>query len=109
MIREATRQDISAIRTLIQSIPGTWHESWRSDALERGIAAADGLAFVWDEGSQIAGFTSAHDVGFHGHISLLVVAERAKGKGIEKQLVERVQNELAERGCLLLPASDVWE
>jgi ribosomal protein S18 acetylase RimI-like enzyme len=94
---------------LIQSIPGVWHESWRDDVLERGIAAADGLAFVWEEWPQIVGFICAHDVGFHGHVSLLVVAERARGRGIEKQLVERVQNELAERGCLLLPTADVWE
>ena len=109
MIRKTTRRDIPAIQTLVQSIPGTWHESWRSDVLERGIAAADGLAFVWEKGSQITGFVCAHDVGFHGHISLLIVAEHARGKGIEKRLVERVQNELAERGWLLLPATDVWE
>jgi len=109
MIRRATQQDIAAIRTLIQSIPGIWHESWRSDVLERGIAAADGLAFVWEEGTQIVGFVCAHDVGFHGHASLLVVASHTRGKGIEKRLVEHVQNELVERGCLLLLNADVWE
>ena len=109
MIRQAAQQDIPAIRTLIQSVPGTWHKSWRGDVLERGIASAGGLAFVWEEKTQIVGFVCAHDVGFHGHASLLVVANRARGKGIEKRLIEHVQNELVERGCLLLLNADVWE
>lgn len=109
MIRKITQQDVPAIRSFVQSVPGSWHESWRSDAIERGIASADGLAFVWEEGIEIVGFVCAHDVGFHGHVSVLAVAERARGKGIEKRLVERVQNELAERGCLLLLTADVWE
>ncbi len=109
MIRQATQQDIPAIRALIQSVPGTWHESWRGDVLERGIASADGLAFAWEEGTRIVGFVCAHDVGFHGHVSLLIVAKHARGKGIEKRLIECVQNELVERGCLLLLNADVWE
>jgi hypothetical protein len=30
----------------MKSVPGFWHKEWRRDVLERGIAAAEGLAFV---------------------------------------------------------------
>jgi hypothetical protein len=45
----------------------------------------------------------------NGHVSVLIVANCARGKGIEKRLVEPVQNELAERDCLLLLTADVRE
>ena len=108
MIRIATESDIPSIRLLIESVPGFWHEDWRDDVLERAIRAADGLAFVWDEGEGITGFVCAHDVGFLGYLSLLVVAEEVRGRGIGKQLVRRVERGLAARGCASL-ISDVWK
>jgi len=107
MIREGTEGDIPAIRSLMKSVPGFWHQDWREDVLERGIHAAGGLAFVWDEGGRIVGFVCAHDVGFLGYLSALVVAEEARGRGIGRQLVRRVECELADRGCAVL-ISDVW-
>ena len=108
MIRIATESDIPSIRLLIESVPGFWHEDWRDDVLERGIRAADGLAFVWDEGEETTGFVCAHDVGFLGYLSLLVVAEEVRGRGIGRQLVRRVERGLAARGCASL-ISDVWK
>ena len=92
----------------MRSVPGSWHANWREDALERGIQAADGLAFVWDDAGGIVGFVCAHDVGFRGYLSALVVAERARGRGIARQLVGHVEHELAARGCAVL-ISDVWK
>jgi len=108
MIRIATESDIAHIRLLMKSVPGFWHEDWRDDVLERGIRAADGLAFVWDEGERITGFVCAHDVGFLGYLSILVVAQEVRGRGVGKQLVRRVERELAARGCATL-ISDVWK
>lgn len=108
MIRIATEQDVLQIRPLMQSVPGFWQKSWRHDVLERGIRSADGLAFVWEEGGQIAGFVCAHDVGFRGYLSELVVAEEMRGRSVGKQLLRRVEQELIDRGCAVLIA-DVWK
>ena len=108
MIRTAKEDDIPAIRALMKSVPGFWHEDWREDVLERGIHMADGLAFVWSDGGDIVGFVCAHDVGFLGYLSALVVAEKVRGRGIGKQLVRQVEGELASKGCTVL-ISDVWK
>lgn len=108
MIRTATEDDAPRIRALAQTVPGFWHAEWRPDAIERAIHAADGLALVWEDGGNIVGFSCAHDVGFLGYLSLLVVAESAKGKGIGTELVRHTERELAARGCATL-ISDVWQ
>ena len=108
MIRTATEDDAPRIRALAHTVPGFWHAEWRPDAIERAIHAADGLALVWEEGGNIVGFSCAHDVGFLGYLSLLVVAESAKGKGIGTELVRHTERELAARGCATL-ISDVWQ
>lgn len=108
MIRTATEQDLASIRALIKSVPAFWHDEWRSDVLERALHASDGLAFVWEEDGNILGFSCAHDVGFLGYLSLLVVAESGRGKGIGKGLVQHTEQELVERGCATL-ISDVWQ
>ena len=53
------------------------------------------MALVWDEGGKLVGFVCAHDVVFRGYLSQLVVAEEARGRGIGRQLVQRVERELA--------------
>lgn len=104
MIRPACLSDALALRMLIQTEPQMWHESWPPDVLERALTAADGLAFVCEEQGILLGFICAHDVGFRGYLSLLIVAEDARGRGIGEQLLSRVQSELTERGCPLLIA-----
>jgi predicted N-acetyltransferase YhbS len=108
MLRAATENDILSIRALIQSVPGLWHDEWRADALEGALHASDGLSFVWEEQGTILGFSCAHDVGFLSYLSLLVVAESAKRKGIGKSLIAHTERELAARGCATL-ISDVWQ
>jgi predicted N-acetyltransferase YhbS len=107
MIRTATEHDLAPIRALIQSVPGFWHEEWRSDALQRALLASAGLAFVCEEDGTIVGFSCAHDVGFLGYLSLLVVAEITRGKGVGKALILHTEQELTRRGCVTL-ISDVW-
>ena len=107
MIRQATPNDIPTIKALMQSEPGFWHDSWRSDVLERGLAAADGLAFVWDEAGQILGFVCANDLGFRAYLNELIVAREARARGIGTRLVQKIEQELRSRGCATL-ISDVW-
>lgn len=108
MIRLAAEHDLASIQALIKSVPGFWHDEWRTDALERALRTSGGLASVWEEKGTILGFSCAHDVGFLGYLSLLVVAESARGKGIGKALIVRTERQLAERGCVTL-ISDVWQ
>jgi predicted N-acetyltransferase YhbS len=108
MIRTAKESDIPAIRALMKSVPGFWHEDWREDVLERSMRMAEGLAFVWNDDEDIVGFVCAHDVGFLGYLSALVVAEEARGREIGRQLVRQVERELTARDCTVL-ISDVWK
>lgn len=57
--------------------------------------------------TSVAGFACAHDLGFRAYLSELIVARGARGRGIGKSLVERIQAELARRGHRILIA-DVW-
>ena len=107
MIREARREDIPAIRRLMESEPGFWQPGWSNETLAGGIDSAGGLAFIWENSSEIVGFVCAHDVGFRAYLSELIVAERVRGCGVGKSLLEWVQTSLAQRGCTTLIA-DVW-
>jgi predicted N-acetyltransferase YhbS len=107
MIRKASREDIPAIRALIQSVPGLWEQGWREDVLERALASASGLALVAEEQGEVVGFVCAHDLGFRGYLSELAVDEQVRGRGIGAALVGAVEQRLAERGCSLAIA-DVW-
>ena len=102
MIRTAIEHDLGFIQSLIRSVPGLWYDEWRIDAVERALPASDGLAFVWEDEGNILGFSCAHDVGFLGYLSLLVVAESARGKGIGRELIIHTERELASRGCVTL-------
>lgn len=107
-IRPAVEADAAQIRNLIESIPGLWHPDWRPDVLEHAIRSADGLALIWLEGDRLLGFACAHDVGFLAYLSLLAVAESARGQGIGAALIHHIEQTLVAKGCALL-ISDVWK
>jgi GNAT superfamily N-acetyltransferase len=107
MIIQAASQHVPAIRSLMRSVPGFWDKSWRPDVVERGIEAARGLAFVYEENVNVIGFVCAHDLGFRAYLSELVVAGGARSQGVGTQLVQHVEAELVVRGCAVLIA-DVW-
>ena len=56
----------------------------------------------------IFGFACAHDLGFRAYLSALVVAESARGRGVGRRLVHRVEHELCERGSADL-ITDAWK
>jgi GNAT superfamily N-acetyltransferase len=105
----------SAIRSgIIPGMDPLSDEVWKLKPEERKkrmlafpIEAAGELALVWEEEASIAGFVCAHDLGFRAYLSELIVAQGARGRGIGRSLVERIQAELARQGCRILIA-DVW-
>jgi GNAT superfamily N-acetyltransferase len=107
MIREARREDMPAIRRLMEAEPGFWRQGWSDETLARGIDSAGGMAFVWENSDGVIGFACAHDVGFRAYLSELIVAKQVRGRGVGKGLLERVQTSLGRRGCATLIA-DVW-
>ena len=107
MIRKATEEDIPVIKQLMQSEPDYWNQDNRPDVLKIALGSAKDLAFVWEEDGRILGFICAHDLGFRAYLSELIVHRSARRRGIGKQLVQRVQDELLQRKCPIL-FSDVW-
>ena len=107
MIRVAKREDLRAIRGLMEAEPGFWQHDWSDETLAIGVENAGDLALVWQEEVAIAGFICTHDLGFRAYLSELIVAPEARGRGIGRSLVERTQAELARRGRRILIA-DVW-
>jgi hypothetical protein len=77
VIREVRREDLPAIRRLMEAEPGFWQRDWSDSTLARGIETAGDLALVWEDDST------------------------------SRNLVERIQAELAQRGRRILIA-DVW-
>jgi predicted N-acetyltransferase YhbS len=108
MIRKAIESDIPKIEQLMRSELGFWSEKWPADALRTAIKAANGLAFVWEEQETVGGFICAHNVGFRGYLSELIVSKAARGKDIGSRLLERVEQELRTVGCPIM-ISDVWK
>jgi ribosomal protein S18 acetylase RimI-like enzyme len=107
MVRNAIISDISDIRTLMQMVPGFWQPWWSDTTIAAAIQSANGLAFVWEESSQILGFVCAHDLGFRAYLSELVVDTGSRHRGIATRLVQAVEEALCGRSQQVLIA-DVW-
>ena len=73
MIRKAETSDIPNIKNLMKSVTGFWQEQWRTDVIELGMRSSDGLSYVYVEGEKIIAFACAHDLGFRGYLSEVVV------------------------------------
>jgi predicted N-acetyltransferase YhbS len=108
MIRTVKESDIPEIERLMRSEPGFWNDRWPKDALHIAIKAADGLAFVWKEQGKMLGFICAHNLGFRGYLSELIVSKAARGKSVGSRLLERVEQQLRSQGCPVV-ISDVWK
>src|SRR5262245_32675155 len=91
----------------MEAEPGFWQDDWSDATLAKGVETAGDLALVWADDTVVIGFVCAHDLGFRAYLSELIVAQRARGRGIGKQLIERVLDLLALRGCRVVIA-DVW-
>jgi ribosomal protein S18 acetylase RimI-like enzyme len=99
--------DLPAIRRLMEAEPGFWQDDWSDATLAKAVETARDLALVWADETAIVGFACAHDLGFRAYLSELIVARKARGRGIGKQLIERIEVVLVSRGCRILMA-DVW-
>src|SRR5262245_30770684 len=91
-IRQATSKDLLAIRRLMEAGPRVWRHDWSDATLAKGIETAGDLALVWSDDTVVVGFACAHDLGFRAYLSELVVAQGARGRGIGKKLIERIQD-----------------
>lgn len=107
MVREAIISDILGIRILMQMVPGFWQPWWSDMTIATAIRSANGLAFVWEDNSQLLGFVCAHDLGLRAYLSQLIVDTRAHHQGIATCLVRAVEEALSGRGQRVLIA-DVW-
>lgn len=107
MVRTAEKSDIPKIEQLMRSKGGYWNDKWPRDVLRRAIRAADGLSFLWEEQGRIVGFVCAHNLGFRGYLSHLIVSKDARGKNIGSELLKRVEWQLGSQGCPVV-ISDVW-
>jgi len=92
----------------MKSVKDFWDDSWREDVIRQGITSSNGLSFVYEQKGEILGFVCAHDLGFRGYLSELIVAPKIQGKGIGKKLLCKVENKLQEKGCKIL-ISDIWQ
>jgi len=82
VIREARTTGISDIRDLMNSVAGFWDSSWRPDVLERALGSPDTIALVHQDGADIDGFISSHDLSFRAYLSEpLVMAPQAQREG----------------------------
>jgi ribosomal protein S18 acetylase RimI-like enzyme len=108
MIRKAKESDTKKIESLMKSVNGFWDDSWRKDVVFLGIKSSSGLAYVYENNNEIVGFICAHDLGFRGYLSELIVSPSAQKKGIGRKLLMKVETELSKRGCRVL-ISDVWK
>jgi len=107
MLREAIPSDVPAIRSLMERVPGFWQPRWSDQTIAEAILSANGLALLWDVGSQILGFVCAHDLGFRAYLSELVVDPVVQRKGIGTGLLKAVEDLLRSRKQQLIIA-DVW-
>jgi predicted N-acetyltransferase YhbS len=106
-IRRATKRDVRAIRALLESEVGHWRPEWSNATLTRALVAAGDLALVAVARGSILGFACAHDVGFRGYLSDLVVAPGARRRGIGAALLARIERVLARRGRRVVIV-DAW-
>jgi ribosomal protein S18 acetylase RimI-like enzyme len=108
MIRRASEKDTEKIESLMKSVKEFWDDSWRKNVVLLGIKSSSGLAYVYEINNEILGFICAHDLGFRGYLSELIVAPKMQKKGIGKKLLERIEKELKEKGCHTIVA-DIWK
>lgn len=104
MIRAAELSDVEAITRLLKTEPGFWQSHWPDDVVARTLSSSSSLAFVYQADGAIAGFVSAHDLGFRGYLSELIVSPLLRGQGIGNQLLNAVECSLRTRGCPLIIA-----
>ena len=102
------KQDLTSVRSLMQSIPNFWHGVWDDKVLERAYSASGDLAFVYELDGKVVAFVFCYDLGFRAYLGESAVAENLRGRGIGRCLLEHVERILRDRRCELI-ISDVWK
>ena len=106
MLREARAKDAEAIAALIEALG---HEVAAADVRRRlaMLARADQQTIVAEKGGIVGVLTVSMMYVLHrpkpiGRVSMLVVAEKARGGGIGTALVAEAEKRLAAKGCGLV-------
>lgn len=107
MIRRAESRDANAIRSLMQSVPGLWDDTWGAGVLGRVLRSRETVALVYVQKEGVTGFACGHDVGFRAYLSELVVPPPARGRGVGARLLSEVERRMAKKGRAIIIA-DVW-
>ncbi len=106
LIRAATSDnDIEAARVLLQR--ANWGMRVADPAVFRELIAHSQLAIVAEVDGRVVGFLRALTDGiFNGYISMVVVAEEHRGRGIGTALVQHVMGENREMTWVLRAGRD---
>jgi ribosomal protein S18 acetylase RimI-like enzyme len=103
VLREARPRDVEAIAALIAALG---YEASAADVRKRlgSLVKAGQQALVADKGAILGVLTTSMTLVLHrpkpvGRISMLVVAEEARGAGIGTALVAEAEKRLAAKGC----------
>ncbi len=106
VIREARPADIGAMATLIAALG---YEATGADVRRRlaAVRKAGGQVLVADQSGVLGVLTTSMTIVLHrshpvGRISMLVVDEKGRGKGIGAALVAEAERRLAAKGCGLI-------
>lgn len=95
--READEQAVVALWSAVFGYDDPHNEP--RAVIRSKTAAADGLFFVASRGGRVVGTIMGGYDGHRGWIYLVAVAEDVQRRGVGRALVQRLEEELAERGC----------
>lgn len=109
-VREARREDWRGVADLLAElgrpdVRGRDDEGEHGEAFARYLEREDAVALVADDGGDLVGFL---DLEFRRRLNTLkreawipdlVVAERARGRGVGRALMQAAENHAREAGC----------
>lgn len=99
-IRKYKHDDHATVISLWNSVfPSSTGHNDPNGAIERKVAADDGLIFVAAEGGAIVGTVLAGYDGHRGWLYSLAVAPEWRRRGIASQLVRHAEEALSQLGC----------
>jgi GNAT superfamily N-acetyltransferase len=107
-IREAVAEDSPAVASLLTQLGYPADARAVAGRIARHRASGADVLLVAEADGEVAGLASLHVSlaleyeGDAGKLSAIVVDEGLRGRGIGRALVEAIEREARERGCVLL-------
>ena len=111
-VREAQPSDVDAIRSLVTSLANERGAAPDGEVIASMIGecidASSHMILVAQVDDRLAGYLAVHWIsmpmlpGREGYISDLIIGAEWRGKGIGSSLLEAVEKEAADRGCVRL-------